>query len=248
MKWKKNALLAVRSQYEAWLLSHAGVYGTAIGRDSDNRMSLRIYTNGATRAEIENITQHLGCVPLDFNETGPLLSQIESLDDLFEYARHYADSLRKAGKFQPKFLILSSAGSVLSLQVNLSNAHAKRASVKIARVVSIAYAATAAAFIAEGWISHTGNVKPSEAPDREEGFIITGETYADGKHKSLLSTLPLHKNVSRGNPKIIQSGGAQGSFANILPTKRPNAKLQSEAKKLLGQISITHEMLQPLFA
>ncbi len=151
--------------------------------------------------------------------------------------------MRKSGQVRPMFLFLSSTGSVLSLPVSIENS--KSAWVNLARVVSIAHGATAVAFIGGGCISHSTGIRPSEASEREGGVVIIGETYTDGKRKSVVIKCALAESFSRIQcSKLVVSEEAQGPFANILPSKLSTPKLQAEGKRLLRKIGITDESLQ----
>jgi hypothetical protein len=79
MIWNQNTLLALRDKHEKWLLSQPPIYGTAVGKDHDGRLSLKIFVgiDSITPDEMRAIAEHIGDVPLSFIETPPLFQHEE---------------------------------------------------------------------------------------------------------------------------------------------------------------------------
>ena len=73
--WDTTKLLALRDRIEAWLLKQPGVYGTAVGKDHDGRLSLKIFVeiNAMIEKEMIKIAERIGDAPISFVETEPLV-------------------------------------------------------------------------------------------------------------------------------------------------------------------------------
>src|SRR5258706_14835962 len=81
-------------------------------------------------------------------------TKINSLDDLFDHASTYARfTLQESGNLEPTILILANDGSIIFLTGDTFDDRAKDKFIREARLVCIAYAAQAVAFVSEAWMS-----------------------------------------------------------------------------------------------
>src|SRR5690349_19984115 len=115
---------------------------------------------------------------------------LTSLDDLLAYAEHYANfAMRRSGKIETAFMIISSDGSLMILPATIPDERAKDAFILNAHLVCVVQAATAVVFVSEVWMSKCDRLDdikpPSESPDREEIVMLLGEGHSENKQKIL---------------------------------------------------------------
>lgn len=70
MEFLEDQLLATRDQHEAWLNQQPGISGTGVGLNSGGQVCIKIFTNHMPPDIKTAISQRLGTVPIDFEETG----------------------------------------------------------------------------------------------------------------------------------------------------------------------------------
>ncbi len=121
-----------------------------------------------------------------------------------------------------------------------------------ARLICIGYEVTATVLVLEAWIKvarpgeHLDMTEPpSEAFDRREVVVLTGETV---KH-SVQRLLPIIRTDAGGFFGLGEHEGPhldkfEGRFAHLIPRKRPNAENREMARVMLGALGVTEERLR----
>jgi hypothetical protein len=179
--------------------------------------------------------------------------QETALDKLLAYAEGYAEfSMRKLGRVPPSLLAISPNGSFHFIPANLKDVRAKDSFANTARLICLAYGVTAAVIILEAWMKTAKpgetldmSEPPSEAFDRQEVVIITGETVGQQKQK----LLPIIRTDAGGFFGFGEHTGPQfdnyqGRFAQIIPPKKPTTEGQELAKTMLAAMGITDQSFQ----
>jgi hypothetical protein len=179
--------------------------------------------------------------------------QQKTLDDLLAYAEGYAEfSMRKLGRVPPSLLAISPKGCFHFIPSSLKDVRAKDNFADTARLICLAYGVTAAVIVLEAWMktAKPGETldmtePPSEAFDRQEVVVITGEAIGQQKQK-LLPIIPTDAGGFFGfgendGPKF---DNYQGRFAQIIPPKKPTSESRERAKTMLAAMGITEESLR----
>ena len=177
----------------------------------------------------------------------------ETLDNLLAYAEGYAEfSMRKLGRVPPSLLAISPKGSIHFIPDNLKDVRAKDNFANTARMICLAYGVTAAVIVLEAWMktAKPGETldttePPSEAFDRQEVVVITGEAIDQQKQK----LLPIIRTDAGGFFGFGEHDGPKfdnykGRFAQIIPPKRPTTKHQELARTMLAAMGITEQLLR----
>lgn len=172
----------------------------------------------------------------------------EAFLDLLARAEHYANfAMRKIGNVPPTMMGLGSGGPLFFIPSRLSDERAKDNFADTARLICVAHDATAAVLILESWmkVAAPGETldtmeRPSEAFDRKEIVVITGETRTGFKQK----LLPIIRTDAGGFFGFGEYDGPsaetiEGRFTQILPPKRPIREMQNKARMVLAAIGIT---------
>ena len=166
----------------------------------------------------------------------------ESLDDLLVNAEHYANfSMRNIGRLPPTLFLIGPDGSLMFMPESLADDSAKDDFANNARLMCIAHGATAVVMALEAWAKFAKpgekfdmTEAPSEAFDRREFVVLMGESQGGQQQKFL----PI---IRSGNGKFFGFGESEvpemdemkGCFAQLLPTKVPDAQLREVAKVML---------------
>jgi hypothetical protein len=169
-------------------------------------------------------------------------SKLETLDDLLAQAEHYANySMRNMGRMPPTIFLVGPDGPLMFMPESLPDDGAKDDFATNARLMCIAHAATSVVMALEAWAKFaTPGEKideteaPSEALDRREMIVLMGESYSGQKQKFL----PI---IRSGNGKFFGFGESEaptmdemkGRFAQLLPTKVPDAAMRDLALTML---------------
>lgn len=169
-------------------------------------------------------------------------SKLETLDDLLAQAEHYAEfCMRNSGKMSPTLFLIGADGPLMFVPASLADANEKDDFATTARLLCIAHAATASVMTLEAWMKSATpgenfdmTEPPSEAFDRREVVVLMGESHTGQKQKFL----PI---IRSGNGKFFGFGESEvlgmdqmkGRFAQILPTKVPDAAMRDLAKVML---------------
>ena len=169
-------------------------------------------------------------------------SKLETLDDLLAQAEHYANySMRNMGRMPPTLFLIGPDGPLMLMPESLADDSAKDDFATNARLMCIAHAATSVVMALEAWAKFAipgekfdETERPSEAIDRREFVILMGESHSGQKQKFL----PI---IRSGNGKFFGFGESEvpemdemkGRFAQLLPTKIPDAALCDLAKAML---------------
>ncbi len=169
-------------------------------------------------------------------------SKLETLDDLLAQAEHYANySMRNMGRMPPTLFLIGADGPLMLMPESLPDDGAKDDFATNARLMCIAHAATSVVMALEAWAKFaTPGEKfdeteaPSEALDRREMIVLMGESHSGQKQKFL----PI---IRSGNGKFFGFGESEaptmdemkGRFAQLLPTKVPDAAMRDLALTML---------------
>jgi hypothetical protein len=164
------------------------------------------------------------------------------LDDLLAQSEHYANhSMRNIGRLPATLFLIGPGGPLMFMPESLADESAKDDFPTSARLRCIAHAATACVMTLEAWATFAKagekfdeTEPPSEAFDRREFVILMGESHEGQKQ----NFLPI---IRRGNGKFFGFGESEdpgadeirGRFAQLLPTKVPDAALRDLAKTML---------------
>jgi hypothetical protein len=168
--------------------------------------------------------------------------KLESLDDLLAQAAHYAGfCMRNSGKMSPTLFLIGADGPLMFVPASLADANEKDAFANTARLVCIAYAATACVMALEAWMkTATPGEKmdmtepPSEAFDRQEVIVLMGES-RDGQKQKFLPIIR-HDNgnfFNLGETTVPGMDRMEGRFAQILPPKVADDQMRLLAKTML---------------
>jgi hypothetical protein len=174
------------------------------------------------------------------------------LDKLLALAQGYAEfSMRNIGHVPPALLADSPTGVIQFGPDSLKDVRAKDNFANTARLICLGYEVTAAVLVLEAWmkVAKPGETldmtePPSEAFDRREVVVLTGETVQHCKQV----LLPIIRTDAGGffgfgehdGPKL---DNFKGRFAQLLAPKRPNAEAREMARALLAAMGITEERL-----
>src|ERR1039457_290273 len=177
--------------------------------------------------------------------------QETALDKLLAYAEGYAEfTMRTLGRVPPSLLAISPKGSFHFIPANLKDVRAKDSFANTARLICLAYGVTAAVIILEAWMktAKPGETldttePPSEAFDRQEVVIITGESIGQQKQK----LLPIIRTDAGGFFGFGEHDGPKydsfkGRFAQIIPPTRPTTEHQELARTMLAVMGITEQI------
>jgi len=177
----------------------------------------------------------------------------EALDRLLARARGYAEfSMRNLGHVPPALLADSPTGFIQFVPDSFKDVRAKDSFANAARLICVGYEVTAAVLVLEAWIkvARPGETldmtePPSEAFDRREVVVLTGETV---KH-SVQKLLPIIRTDAGGFFGLGEHEGPnlhkfEGRFAHLLPPRRSKAENQGMARALLEAMGITGERLR----
>ena len=176
-------------------------------------------------------------------------NKLENLDDLLAQAEHYANySMRNIGRLPPTVFLFGSDGLLMFMPESLADETAKDEFATQARLMCIAYAATAVVMALEAWVKYAKpgekfdeTERPSEAFDRQEVVVLMGESNQGPKQKFL----PI---IRSGNGKFFGFGESdppsidqmKGRFAQILPTKIVDPPMRELAKAMLKVKGVSH--------
>jgi hypothetical protein len=169
-------------------------------------------------------------------------NQLETLDDLLAQAEHYAGfCMRNSGKMSPTLFLIGADGPLMFVPASLADENEKDDFATNSRLVCIAHAATAVVMALEAWMkTATPGEKfdmtepPSEAFDRQEVIVLMGESHTGQKQKFLpIIRSGNGKFFGFGEPEVPEMDEMNGRFAQLLPTKIPDAELREVAKVML---------------
>lgn len=130
---------------------------------------------------------------------------------------------------------------------SLKDVRAKDNFANTARLICIGYEVTAAVLVLEAWIKMAKldetldmTEPPSEAFDRREAVVLTGETVEHGRRM----LLPIIRTDAGGFFGFGEHDGPQfdnfqGRFAQLLPPKRPRAEERELARAMLAAMGVT---------
>ena len=176
-----------------------------------------------------------------------------SLDNLLALAQGYAElAMRNIGHVPPALLAESPSGLIHFVPDSLKDERAKDNLANTARLICVGYEVTAAVLVLEAWMkmARPGETldmtePPSEAFDRREVVVLTGETVQHCKQM----LLPIIRADAGGffglgehvGPKLYNF---EGRFAQLLPPMRPGGEGIELARAMLATMGVTEERLR----
>jgi hypothetical protein len=175
------------------------------------------------------------------------------LEKLLALAEGYAEfAMRNLGHVPPALLAESPGGFIHFIPDSLEDERAKDNFADTARLICIGYEVTAAVLVLEAWVKvakpgealDLGEL-PSEAFDRREVVVLTGETVERCRQK----LLPIIRTDAGGFFGFGEHDGPQldkleGRFAQLLPPRRPSAEGVEQAGAMLAAIGVVAERLR----
>jgi hypothetical protein len=168
--------------------------------------------------------------------------QPRTLDELLANAEHYANfCMRNSGRVTPALFLIGPDVQGMVCPESLADEHAKNDFANNARLLCIAHGATACVMTLEAWAKFAKadekfdmTEAPSEAFDRREVVILMGEAAGEHRHKFLpIIRSGNGKFFGFGEPEAPEVTEMKGRFAQILPTKVPDAAMRDLAKAML---------------
>ncbi len=165
----------------------------------------------------------------------------KTLDELIANAEHYARyCMGNSGCVTPALFFVGADGQGMFCPESLADGRDKDNFADMSRFVCIAHAVTIAVMVLESWAKFAAPGEtfdameaPSEAIDRKEYVILTGES-RDGNRQKFL---PI---IRSGNGRFFGFGepyepGAEmtGRFAGLIPSHTPDAQMRELAKAVL---------------
>jgi hypothetical protein len=177
----------------------------------------------------------------------------DSLDQLIQRAeRMSAASIRGLGKMSTTLFIHGLDGIDFCMARNVQEETVNDDFMLRARLKCIAHAADATLLVAEAWMRLTKkdqkldlNLRPSEAPDRQEVLVLIGESREQTIHKAL----PINRSI---NGEFLRFGEAleipaeifEGRFGKFLTNEIPDEKTRNQAKQLIEEAETSLENMQ----
>ena len=145
------------------------------------------------------------------------------------------------GRVTPVLFLVGDEGLVMFAPQSLADTDAKDDFATSARLMCIAHAATACVMVLEAWAKFaTPGEKldlteaPSEAFDRRELVVLMGES-RDGQKQRFLPIIRSGngKFFGFGESEVPEMDAMKGRFAQILPSKIPDAATREVAMLML---------------
>ena len=184
----------------------------------------------------------LPAFPVSSQIPGVQQSRLEHLDDLLVQAKHYANhSMRNIGHLPPTLFLIGSEGLLMFMPESLADESGKTDFATAARLMCIAHAATACVMALKAWVKFAMQGErfdetepPSEAFDRQEVVVLTGESRTGQQQKFL----PIIRSDNGNFFGLDESDSPsmdemKGRFAQILPTIVPDKGIGAIAKTML---------------
>lgn len=183
----------------------------------------------------------------------PQQQQPATLDKLLAQGEGYAEfAMRNIGHVPPALLAESPIGPIHFIPDSLKDERAKDNFANTPRLICVGYEVTAAVLVLEAWMKMAKpgeeldmTEPPSEAFDRREVVVLTGETARHGEQR----LLPIIRTDAGGffgfgehdGPKL---DNYEGRFAQLLPPKRPGPEERELALAMLATMGITLQQLR----
>jgi len=174
----------------------------------------------------------------------------DALTTLMDMGKQYAEfCMRNDGSVRPAMFANSPDGILNFMPNDFHDEKAKDFFTNSARLICATYGATSVVMVLESWVKfgkqdEQDDTPPSEAFDRKEFIILTGET----KGKKTTEFLPILRTDAGtffgfGEFDSSKLEGFQGRFTEMLPPKKPTKEMQIVAHALLERIGVTKESL-----
>jgi hypothetical protein len=154
--------------------------------------------------------------------------------------------MRNIGHVPPALLAESPTGFIHFTPDSLKDERTKDNFANTARLICIGYEVTAAVLVLEAWIKTAKldetldmTEPPSEAFDRVEAVVLSGETFEHDRQM----LLPIIRTDAGGFFGFGEHDGPQfdhfqGRFAQMLPPKRPSAENRELARAMLEAMGV----------
>lgn len=169
-------------------------------------------------------------------------NKLETLEDLLVQAEDYANfSMRNIGRLPATLFLIGADGPMIFMPESLGNDRAKDDFAANAQLMCVAHAATSVVMALEAWAKFAQpgekfdeTERPSEAFDRRELVVLSGESTNGTKQRFLpIIRSGNGKFFGFGESEIPELDGMQGRFAQLLPTKLPDTAMRDLAKMML---------------
>ena len=166
------------------------------------------------------------------------------LNLLINQAEHYAKHMMRSrsASVPATLMALNSEGYVLHLPNKFANEADKEKLAQVARLVAIAYKASAIAMISEAWVTIPKlrgqkpdlTTPPSESPDREEVVVLMAEARGASKQRFLfIQRDSAGRFTGFGTSLLPDIDKAEGRFSGLMPLRAPTEEIAMQALNLL---------------
>ena len=177
----------------------------------------------------------------------------KTLDELLANAEHFARyCMGNSGSITPALFFIGPDGQGMFCPQSLADERQKNDFADLSRFACIAYAATACVMVLEAWAKFAKpgeefdtSEPPSEAIDRQEYVILSGESRTGNRQRFL----PI---IRSSNGRFFNFGDPNepnenmtGRFAQILPPKEPDAQMRELAMMMLQVKGAGHTIQSP---
>ena len=161
-----------------------------------------------------------------------------------DYALHM---MRTTGSVPPTAIADTNEGYIFCMPSALADEAAKDRFADVAKLLAIAYNASAIVIIVEAWArmpDKDGNlpmdIPPSQAPDRKEIVALMLED----RNNNATSILPIIRDAAGnfkelGDPGPLHFGETEGRFAGLMKGAAPTAEQAARAKAMLQKMRLT---------
>ena len=175
----------------------------------------------------------------------------EAMQGLMKDAAMLAHAaMHTGGELSHTLLIHGADGNAIYVPRNVDDEASKDLFVKRARLMCIANAADATVFVSEAWVRKAKdlnagldlNIRPSEAPDRQEMVILMGES----RNGHCQKMLPIERSedgkfIGFGEAPEMTFHEVQGRFAQFIPPIAPDEQGRERARELLAGMGMICE-------
>jgi hypothetical protein len=172
----------------------------------------------------------------------------QRLELLAKQAKDYAlHMMRTTGSLPPTVIADTAEGFIFCMPTSLTDDAAKDRFADVARLLAIAYNASAIVMVVEAWAKMPDknghldtNTPPSQSSDRQEIVALMLEDHSC----SATSLLPIIRNshgqfTELGDAGPIKFGESEGRFSGLMKGSAPTAEQSAKAKAALQQLRLS---------